>query len=223
MNNRIVVALPNEVITYVFENGIFSIEYDFMFDLRVVGASCLDSPFDNTFVLLEDGGLFGYGSNYKNILLENDEDVVIDSPILVETDVIALSQNSYVTQSGCCFSFAVGELSDSLPEGFTTLMSYYSWPLVCTTNTAYSISKDLATYRVEATFDEDSLSSCRYGLLYEKEGDWYYSGPLSAPPRGKDSPEADSSIVDLPDEYKYQVVYEGIVGYDEHTIICYSV
>ena len=226
VSDKISVALSNnEVITYVIEDEI-SVKYDQSFDHEIKSIASLGrfSDQDMDHVLLETGELYGYGLNHKHILSEDaDEGTEIDTPVLIAENVTNLFQYCYITEDGRCFDIRMGEMSDSLPSGVAELQSYYSYPLLCTEDTAYCIRSPFSEWKEEATYDPGCVSACEEGIMYRRDNVWYYSGRLSAPMRGKGVPMSQDAKIDLPEGYDYQILCKGLVGYDEHTIIIYSV
>lgn len=222
---RITVALSdNEVITYEFKSEAVSVKYNRLFDHRVVAVSSVDLFTDMELVLLETGDLYGYGENYKSILSEDEEeDVLIETPLLIACDVTDLSEFAYVTEDGICYRIPFGVVADSLPSDEVELYSYCRCPMVCTEDTAYSLTIDTAEWEQEANIDSGFVSTYDMCILYRHNGIWYYTGNLSARPVGKGTPVAENEKVKLPEGYSYQVAYAGIIGYDEHTVIIYSV
>lgn len=223
---KITVALSNnEVITYVIEDEI-TVKYDQSFDHQIKSIASLGrfSDQDMDLVLLETGELYGYGLNYKHILSEDsDEGTEIDTPVLIAENVVYISQFFFITADGDCFDVRSDMISDSLPSGYTDLKCYNGRPLLCTEGTAYLLCYDAEDWREEVSMDAGLVTSYEESLLYRQDGCWYYTGPLSARPVGKGSPWSDNKQVSLPDSYDYQVTYAGVIGYDEHTIIIYSV
>ena len=224
--DKISVALSNnEVITYVIEDEI-SVKYDQTFDhqIKTIASLGRHSDEDMELVLLETGELYGYGLNYNRLLSENaDEETAMDTPVLVAENITDLFQYCYITEDGRCFDIRMGEMSNSLPSGVTELQSYHCYPLLCTENTAYCIYSPFSEWKEEADYDPGYVSAYEAGIMYRLDNIWYYSGTLSAPRRGKGVPESKDAKIDLPEGYDYLILYEGLVGYDEHTIILYSV
>ncbi|SMC38558.1 hypothetical protein SAMN06296952_0872 [Oscillospiraceae bacterium] len=224
-DDRIVISLNNnEVQTYMYDNDIFVLEYDFYFDDAVSDVSYLDYPYDTSLVLLDNGDLYAYGGNHNNIISEeSDEDDVIDEPTNILSDIKYISEFYFVTSNDSCGDLLIGELNDSVPDGVIGVSNYTSGPILYTSDTAYTISSTQTDYSVVSDFAPNSFTSFKYGMLYSHDDTWYYTGPISAQPKGKSSPQADNEQVNLPEGYTYQIIYSGIMGYDEHTIVCYSI
>lgn len=213
----------NEVVSLSLDENEFSEILSVYAEGELKDVSCAPSE-DLYFILLDNGELYGFGKNSHRILdSDKNEDEIISDLVFIQDSIKYIAGGYLVDTENCVHDLISGTTNPAPFSEDVNGIELYSSPVIYTDDTLYVLSGISLTPMQEQSIDSASFVCAELGYLYSLNGVHYYTGVLSATPRGKGISETNNSVVELPSDMSYCVILHGIVCYDEHHLITYSV
>lgn len=221
-DGKILIAFDDKVTEYSVEDGVFVEQTSVDFDSHIQNMTSMGSD-DVNLVLLDNGQVYGYGRNFRRMLDDRKgEEAFISEPVLMAENIRDIASRFLVNDDNCVVDILNNEISDPCDEEILGIELSGS-PIVYTKDSIYEYIFTNNTFSKVNTIDPECFWCAESGYMYRLNGEYFYTGFLSATPRGKGLPEADNSLVEIPADMSYCVINEGIVCYDSHSLTCYSV
>lgn len=203
-------------------DGEFTESNNVEFEHHIADISCI--PYEDAYlVLLDNGELYGYGHNtHRMIDSQIGEDEIINEPVMISENIKCIESNYIVDNDNRVMDLLADEWTDPCDEEIIGI-ELYNYPIVYTDDAIYAFYTTNNTINKMNSINPGSFSCTASGYVYSLDGQYYYTGLLSATPQGKGLPEADNSPVEIPSDMSYSVIRHGVICYDAHRLICYSV
>lgn len=209
----------NEVVSLIFEDGDFGIEYDIEFNDSVDSISFW---YDSYFVLFEDGALYAFGEN-RNSFIDSDAapEEIIDTPCNIAENVKCVAGHFAVLRDNSVLELLSGDISDSFDEEILGIYESHSIFLV-TEHSLYTLNNDL-NFAVYAEIDTRNADFSPSSCVYVHDNRIFYSGQLSETSKGKGVSWAENYDLGMEAVDNMCAVRFGFCVWNSHSVEYYSV
>ena len=224
-SNNILVVLGGKtavIFTFDEEQNKLNKKAEFSCDKTIISVS---ASYDFAYIVLENGDLFGLDvRNLGNDAVPGDEvradlKLMHQNVRLVGKRGFVLNDNSYI----CMDQFTLTTHYDSFDEEIIGVANVNSCFQIVTSSAIYEPVIPTEIKKLQS-FDNGQVYTTNGGYFYVKNDKFYYTGYLKSKEHHSPyAPEAKRSRVDIPEGYRYCSIVDGIVCYDDHKLICYSV
>lgn len=188
------------------------------FDEKVIDISSNElqsSETDVFWFLTSDHELYAAGLNVNQSITDDEpEKAVINEPVKIMDDVKGICGYKALTEEGEGIDLITdSELHDKFVFHGDEMYSYND------DYTAYKCLNSLSKRDDEI----DTLVVGNGSVLYELDGDFYYSGYVYNSQGGKANTVVSDTTIDIPDKYNYSIAVKGrVLCYDDNTFKIYE-